>query len=279
MSCQDFLPLISAAVDNQLTASEYTWLEEHLKACPNCRNEFELEQMTKTFVRQRLVRVTTPAAVAERVRQQLVYESSRRSTWLERLDELLPQPSWRTVLATAAIGSIVLLAVMLFVPTSRHSHPRPVDNNIIHQTYNNFDDILEGKLVPTVTSNNPVEVESTLSLNLDFEVRVPRLKRCTLVGGSFTNYRTEKIAHLLYKYDNDLIYLYQTHLAAIEEKGVLNLPEQAMNELHRSGRYIENHMDDCSLILWIEGTTVSVAVANMDEKTLLDCLNDCGERQ
>jgi anti-sigma factor RsiW len=239
----------------------------------HCRSEFELEQMTKQYVRHRVVRVQVPAHVSARISQQLAIQSTQKLSFREWLEELLPAPSWKTSFAAGGIV-VAVLAVILTIRNFPHSHTQPADSNIIHQSFNYFDSVLKGQLVPTVASNDPVQLESALSPNVNFEVYVPRLKRCRLVGGLFTNYNNEKIAHVIYQNDNKLIYLYQTCFDAVEERGVLNLPPKARAELKQTGWYFENHLDDCSLIVWLDGSTVCAALADMNREELLECLKD-----
>lgn len=278
MSCEEFLPLISAAVDNHLDDEERSLLFEHMSGCVHCRTEFELEQMTKQVVRQRTVRVQVPAYLSARISQQLLAEANKKFSVRQWFEEWLPAPSWKTSFAAGGI-IVVVLAVILTIRNFPHSHTQPADNNIIHQTFNYFDSVAKGHLVPTVASSDPVQVASALAQNVNFEVYVPKLRRCRLVGGLFTNYNTEKIAHLIYQNGDKLVYLYQTCFDAIEERGVLNLPPEAKIELKQTGWYFENHLKDCSLIVWLDGSTVCAAVADMNREELLACLKDIGEPQ
>jgi anti-sigma factor RsiW len=273
VNCEDFFPIISAAVDDHLEGDERRLLQEHLAVCASCRTEFELEQLTKQFIRQRAVRAKVPDHVSARIFQHVAQQANAPLTVRRWLEELLPVPSWRTSFAAAGI-LIVVLSTLLTVKNLPHSHTQPRDSNIIHQTFNYFDSVLKGQLIPTVTSNDPLRVESALSSNVNFKVHVPKLKRCTLVGGMFTNYNSEKIAHVIYQYNDKLVYLYQTGYDAVEQRGGLELPAEARTELKQRGWYFENHLENCSLIIWLKGSTVCVALADMNRKELLECLND-----
>ena len=268
--------MISAAVDGELVDDERPLFENHLRICADCRSELELEQVTKAFIRHRLVPVPTPQHAVSQILQRIRAEAKRPASLMERLESWLPLPSWKTALAAGGIV-VAVLAFLISFRNFPHSHSQPSDGNILHQTYNNFDGFLKGSLVPTVASENPAEVRSALASNVNFHVCVPRLKGCKLVGGLLTKYNSENIAHVIYHYGNNVVYVYQTNLAAVERGQVLNLPPEAFDELRHKGWYFENHLNNCSLIALLEDSTVCVAMADINRNDLFSCLKTTGD--
>ena len=98
-SCQDIGQLMSLALDRSLTQGEARGLEEHLKRCPTCREEWEaMQRVSRLFTDAPLM--GPPPGFADRVMQRV----ARRRACRQRL------------LAGAALLVICLSLVALALP-------------------------------------------------------------------------------------------------------------------------------------------------------------------
>ena len=268
MTCNEVSELISAAVDGELVEDLQPQVANHLDGCQSCRHEYELELMTKSILRKRIESSRAPRALVENVRRRLAAEVAQREVISTVVNPVRRLP-WQAMVALGGACAVVLLLLMITPSKSHHSHAQPDDGNIVHQTYNNFDGVLNGKMVPEISSTDPAIIKAFFKTKTNFCANVPHLKRCKLVGALCSEYKKEPVAHLLYNQDGDMIYLYQTRLQTVSNGATLQLPTEIMSELHRTGWYFENHMPDCTLMMWIVDSTICCAVADIRKDKLL----------
>ena len=278
MNCQEVLEHISAAVDNRLSTETKRMFETHIQACAACRNLFEMERLTKRVIQQKLRFQTIPGAVSQRIlsriseiaEQETEPGISHRSSWVSKL---LPQPRFRPAFA---VGLIALVALILFVSmpfNAHHLHTSPDDNNVVHQSLNNFDAVVAGTLKPQMASDSPAEVRKFFVKKVDYKVRVPRMKDCTLMGGLVSNYQGKPLAHVVYKHDGEVIYLYQVDMQTVIDGKALTIPADAKEELLRTGWYVQSQHPKCSLVMWMVDNTLCTAVADIDKGELIAYLS------
>ncbi len=76
-SCQDVGLLMSLALDQSITQDEVRGLEDHLKRCPTCQEEWEaMQRVSRLFTDAPLI--GPPAGFADRVMQRLARRQARR---------------------------------------------------------------------------------------------------------------------------------------------------------------------------------------------------------
>jgi mycothiol system anti-sigma-R factor len=273
VTCQEVLESITAAVDGALSNELVPRFQDHITRCDYCRAEFELEGATKSLLRTRLQTHPAPQALRERISAAIAQESATPPL-VRRRPGFFGRPVWRFAFALGATAIAALVFLVVTPSRSHHAHTSPVDGNIIHQTYNNYDGFLDGKLVPQVASSDPSVVQAYIQPAVDFPVNVPRMKRYTLVGGNSTMYGKNHLAHLVYKRDKEVVYLYQARLSDVVNGTSLNLPPEVLEELKRTGWYFENHIPDCSLIVWVTDSIVCCVIADISKDQLLASLQE-----
>jgi len=274
VQCKEFAEYISPFVDGELEGTIEPSFRQHLEACPPCRNEAELERITKNLLGHRLPRLYAPDELLASVHKQVVSEGPAPSALAALFTGLLEQLTWRTVFAIG--GAAVIIFLLTFIPFRTHRpHAQPDDNSVINQTYNNFDGVLDGKLTAEVSSDDPAVVRAFLSSRVNFPLKVLNPKDARLVSGAHSHYKCANLVHLLYKNDKGLIYLYEASLREISDKGVLGVTPEITSELRQTGWHVESHRPDCGLIMWIVDSTVCCAVGDMDKNQLLASFKEC----
>ena len=99
MSCQDVGLLMSLALDKSLAQGEARCLEEHLRRCPTCQEEWEAMQRVSRLLTDAPL-MGPPPGFADRVMQRLAQRQARR----------------RRLLAGAALLVVCLSLVALALP-------------------------------------------------------------------------------------------------------------------------------------------------------------------
>ena len=158
MDCREFLELISEAVDNRLQNDLKLQFIHHANNCLPCRNEFEVDQITKSVILTTIQRKEVPSEVYYAVLAEVKRSQSSRRSWLEVIfGEAFLNPAIALVaLLMAAVGAVSLLQRDNAVPIS-------ADKNIIAQSLNNYSATMAGVLKPSLISHDPGDVKEYLA--------------------------------------------------------------------------------------------------------------------
>jgi hypothetical protein len=274
VNCQEIIELISAEVDGELDQDKKIRLHDHLRTCRNCLGTFELEKLTKLYIGRKLKRTASPAALKIGILQQLQPEPDPihpRDTFLRRIVSI---PKWQIMTTLAGSAAIIAIAFLLLPWRSDIPHNPPFNNNIIHQTFNNYHGILQGKIIPAVMTDNPAVAETYFVHNNQFPAYIPPMNNCKLLGAMYNKYTHEGIAHLVYKYDDHIIYIVEAALLDLTDKDGLVIPADVLAEVMKGEWYREDRIKDYSMIMWIHDATLCCAMTNISNQQLLACLTN-----
>ena len=176
MDCREINGLFTAYLDGELTAAEHKQVEEHLKACPLCRDELEALSLAQNRLRQTL---EVAAQTAERPPQ--VWESIKREIEADNyssaaitakikikgvfmgMKNILTsrQPVWRTGL-TVMLATALLVSLSILLPSlmGQEKEAMAAEDEVMHilradpQTAALLDD---GAIVNFLESDNRIE--------------------------------------------------------------------------------------------------------------------------
>lgn len=272
MNCQEASELITAAVDGQLDDTFRRRLDQHLIQCTECRIALKDEQLTKEAIRRSMPRVQTPPAVVQAIRDQLAREEETRKSSDFAAPVRRRRTGWRAALSVASLLAIALMFLFLLPSRSTHSHVQPIDGNVVHQTYNHYDDFLSGKKVVESAPNDEAVLRTLLSGRAEFPVRILHPKNFTLLGGTVSNYANRTIAHLLYgSPEKTLLYVYQTKLVP-KTAEFTAFSEEVATALNRAEWYSENRIPECTFVAWKIDSVICCAISDMPKEQLLASL-------
>jgi anti-sigma factor RsiW len=149
MRCDEAQELITARVDNELSADERVAIEAHLKTCADCALAFERESVLKRQIQASSRELTAPLALRREIEAKVAgresKQAARSTAWFEAF-------TWRPVLALAAV--LIVAASLLYV--------KWLAPNIGMAALATHQKILSGKTT-LVRSNSPVEVRRELA--------------------------------------------------------------------------------------------------------------------
>lgn len=276
VNCREVIEHISAAVDGRLDPTTYGQFDDHIKKCSPCGNEFELERLTKRVVQNKLHFLSTPPPTSQRILSQIERAAVPNES-SSRLTRMWEMPRLKPALAVVLVG-VLAWALFVSLPVkTRHLHTSPDDSNIMHQSFNYYDAVVEGRMVPQVASSDPTKVKAYFASAVSYDVKVPRMRNCTLVGGFLSNYGGKDLAHVVYKYDDEIIYVHQVDMRTVLEGKTLTLPPHVLEQLLRTGWYTESRGHNCSIVMWIVDSTLCTVVADIDETQLVHYLTYAGD--
>jgi hypothetical protein len=268
VNCREFQERITEAVDRTLGEEEMDMFVDHANKCPPCRSAFDEEVSTKTLVQKRVRMVRTPSSVAGAIMDGMHREDS--APLLPRLwHSIFSRPS-----VASAIGFAIACAVVIIVLNTPSGLPEAASRaeaggDVILQSLSNYHAVLSGSIKPQLVSAEPAAVRSFFEGKTEFPVLVPAMKECTLVGSVLDSYGGASLAHVVYRYGDQIIYVYQVCWETVQRGEKLRLPARVQNELKATGWHSDIAMDGDCIVLWTSGSTLCAAVAHMSKNDLV----------
>ncbi|MGQ9628901.1 MAG: anti-sigma factor family protein [bacterium] len=184
---------VGAYVDGELTPSMMKEMEEHLKTCPSCKSEYELERRVKNILKEKFVVERAPEYLRGRILQRVEELEGRR---------IFPIRLGRRALVLAAIALIAaLIASAGHYWNSRNRRGIPprlvielVDQHIQHGS---------NPECVQLRSNNTALISSWFDERLDYAVAVPAVnaKELSMRGARLSQVVGQKVACILYYVD------------------------------------------------------------------------------
>lgn len=270
MDCRKFQDLVTEAVDNRLRSDDQQSFAAHASACPVCRNEFEMERITKTFLHERVHHRALPNELYSSLLVAVRESRPPSRNWLEVIfGEAFLNPAVALVaLLIVAVGAISLLQKNNAIPLS-------ANRNIIAQSINNYSAAITGALKPTLVSHDPGDIQNYLAKDTPFEVSVATLEGCDWCGGVLSEIDGVRLVHIVYKIGGEgILYVYQVDFNEALHGTKIGLPENAKAALANTGWYFEQTPDRCNVVLWRHKNTLCAAVSRMEKDKMVAILSD-----
>ncbi len=270
VDCREFQELISEAVDKRLNTTIAHHFTAHAGVCPSCRNEFEMERLTKSILHEKIQRQSVPSIVSDSVLAAMkpLHPSSRN--WLTAIfGEAFLNPAVAMVaLLLVAVGAVSLLQKNNAIPISG-------SKNIITQSLNNYSAAMTGALKPTLVSHDAGDVKDYLAKDTPFEVSVATLDDCDWCGGVLSEIDGVRLVHVVYQIGGEgLLYVYQVDMNEAMRGNKIGLPENAKASLAKTGWYFEQTPDLCNVVLWRHKNTLCAAVSKIDKHKMIALLSE-----
>ena len=119
MNCQKIKKLLNPYIDQVLDAESIQQVEEHLKSCSACQDEYlKLKEMVASL--NFLPQVSTPQNLTQSIMAKISQEEIQiQSSWIDHLKRQIPFPrlSFRLVGAATAAALIVFFAITFIFNT------------------------------------------------------------------------------------------------------------------------------------------------------------------
>ncbi len=269
ITCLKATEYIHDSLDGRLDAQLTGPLRTHLDRCALCRLELSMFEGVKTSLRTRLKKTPAPADLRRTILETLSASPAPAGNRSVGLSGWFNFSGWRAPLAFAGALGIALIAFTLITGRSGHNHTRPSDGSVVTESFNNFDQVVDGRLKPGLISENPAEVKSFLEERVHFPIQMPSMREFRLVGGQFTAVDNETTAHVIYERDGNYIYISQTDARRLVSDKRRFIPEAALAQLHSTGWFFAGNVTDCNLAMWLADSTLCTAVADMNRELLL----------
>lgn len=272
MTCAEVQDLIGPMLDGSVAAQTKSIFFDHIGSCGRCGRAYDLEYLAKILVQSNAPRVETPAGVRASILRALTAErlqagvGVRARGWFTRV----PAPAYAAVL-----GAILLAYLVFPLPPSSEDLLRHVgERDIMTQATSNLSLFQNGKLIPSMTSCSPESVYGyLLSQRVPFKVNVRPIEQCDAYSAIVNEYNGVKLAHVVYKLNKDLLYVYQVNKdETVGDDAHLSMPGAARLSLKNTGWYIDEQHPDFNVVLWEENGTICAAASTLSKDRMMAVL-------
>ncbi len=212
--CAAFRQFVTAFVDGELVGEDHAAFEAHLGSCPSCRLLLEREQTTAAQLSEAYPIPEAPAALRARV--EAILAAPRRTS-----------KRWGSWASAAGLSAAVLAGIAL------RERPSPVDVRrtesasafaaMAADTHLRY---ARGALPLEVQSDRPERVSQWFAGRVPFQLALPdypvgpgEQKFYRLEGGRLVSFRSEYVAYVAYRMDEQPISLVVTSAATVAPEG------------------------------------------------------------
>ena len=274
---------MSGAVDNQLERVESSGFFEHIEICGSCRDEFELEKLTKAYLRRRITLVDVPDDVEKAILKEIT--SMDVSTVEEvhsnryAVNNLL-QP-------LLAVGIVLVVAVVLFLtnmsnvimpssPTSKNNANGGSSQVSLSLVESNFQNVLNGQFRPQITSFTSGDVAKFVAQNAGYIMQLPAVPAAQWIGGSVSSVDGQKTFQIVYKMGETYIYIYGFSKQLLDLKKV-TLPADCLNTLQQQKKFWTMDAYGDVQVVWGHGDHICIMTSNLGKSDLAGYLKTSNE--
>lgn len=281
---------ISAAVDRNLDSSVQSEFIQHIRHCARCASEYDLEYATKQMIQSRLEFVETPptvrAAILDKIKAESIRSHPRIPWWEHALGSLQELFSNRHLLPAASMAMIILIIVsvaLLVRPFGSRSNQSSLEgiadenSEVLHQALDNFHAVQDGKLSLQLASSTPSDVKAFFQNKVNFDVDVHHLRNAKLIGAVYTEYKNVKLAHVVYKSGDNIIYVYQALMKDVGNGSGLNARREIRDALAKDDIFMDSITTPphhCCTVVWEERGILCSAVSCLPKNEMLVTLQD-----
>lgn len=279
MNCREALEYISAVVDGELEPEKRREFEAHIAHCPSCRNEFEIETMTKHITAGKLRFTKAPDYLRMNILRQVYGGFPAQGT--ERIsvgaffERLLSRPFMKPALALGVVVIAVLVGISILSRREPESVVPPgATADMIDQAVEHYSNYLQGGTQLQLVSSNYDEVRNFFKDKVTYEVYIPEVEGSELIGGVLYEHDGIKFLNLVYRIGDKVIYFYMGCSKEMKASGKIGLCAKAESDLQKTGWYFDTTRTNCNVAVWKEGDRVCTAVADMKKEELLALLKE-----
>ena len=282
VDCRESRDLMSGAVDNELNRHESEGFNEHIEICGSCRDEYELEKLTKAYLKRKITFVDVPYDLEATIMARISSEgtiSFQPGFFSRLLSNTIFQP-------VATVGIMLAIAVVLFFanrsnvigpfsPAESIEAINASGPDVLTMAMDNFQDVMSGKFEPQITATKVADVSAYLKQNAGVAVPVPSIRDADWIEGSVTDADGAKVTHVVFKIGDGYIYIYSFPREAMNSKRV-RLPSDCASAIEKNKWYWGMDENGDTQAVWSDDSRVCVATANIDKRDLINYLRTSG---
>lgn len=260
MDCKEFQEYISPLVDDQIDDLKRNEAENHLSNCISCCFDFKIEKITKNIVNSRFQKSTCPEFLKNQIILNLVSQRSFFEQAINYIKDLLNKKYFRI---SFALSVLVLAFLLVFNPFEDQKEKYYQEFASI--IYQNCKELRNHKFPEkTIISSNPEVVLKFISANGISNPKMPRTG-WMIVAAGIESYNDYNAAHLLFKCEQDTIYMMECELEKVYKSGYLSFVKKIHKDLEQQ-KFVKVDHEGCSIIFRVENGVLMAFAMSSDNR-------------
>jgi hypothetical protein len=265
---------MSGAVDNELLRDESKDFHEHIEICGSCRDEYELERITKAYLKRKITFVDVPYDVEQAIMEQLSSQSKagKSEGFFSRLfGNRFFQP-------VMAVGATLVIGIALFfanksnviIPALQNGTEaaQHTQQDVLALAETNFQDVLSGTFKPQITALATSDVASYINQNAGYTMNLPAVASADWIGGTVSTYDGSKFPQIVYKMGDDYIYICSFPKSSLDSKRI-SIPGYCSKAIESNGYYWGENSNGDAQAAWNNANHVCIATSNLEKSELI----------
>ncbi|MFZ1081734.1 MAG: anti-sigma factor [Candidatus Kryptoniota bacterium] len=273
--CKKANALMSGAVDRELSAEEFSYFDQHIEGCETCRNEFELEKLTQTYLKDRVALLDPPDDLLDSIRARLsevdsVPVDNGQLTRLSSHRYLWPALGIAAVLVFMIISVFTKKSDKMSTEFSQQlpATTTPQTQDALEFSEYDFQTLLKGGFNPQVKTHDADDIIKFLKERAGYSIPLPIIRNADWIGGSVATLATEKVVNVVYKMGGAYIYIYAFPTLLAHSK-VVSLSHECIKALDKDEWFWNQSSTGNLQVAWKHENHVCVATSNLDKGELI----------
>ena len=268
--------LISAYIDNEIKdEKEAKRIKELIDTDTNYYNRYIFEKLTKENFSKKLPRIETPVYIYKNIGTAIdqyisnatapkVSSPSQLNSYSQQLKT--QKSNLKRNLIYSSFAFILLIAAAFLFNSILKKNPELRENDLVSVSRSIFDKVESGQVKVQYLSNDAKALSDSMNKNLDFKVFIPDVKDAILIGGACNEINGQKVAHIIHKKGDTLIYTLQANLKDVMvNKDRIILCDEFKKNITEGKNWFPCQKDkNRSAVMWVKGNVVCSTVAQMD---------------
>lgn len=278
--------LISAYIDNEIKDdSEKKRIQNLIESDNNFRNRFIFEKLTKERFFQSNKKIETPVYVYKNIGEGIneYIKKSSNSNQIPKINSdiysqqiSIQKSNLRRNLIYSSVAFIFLLMAAFGLNNFLNKNPEIRENDIVAVSRNIFDKVSSGQIKPQIQSSNAEELADSMNKYLDFKVYIPDVKDAVLIGGVCNEINGEKLAHIIHKKGNIIIYTLQaSKLHVLTNKDRIILCDEFKENVNSGKNWFPCKNDKSrTAVIWFKDNVICSTISTIDPDEITSTLTN-----
>ncbi len=269
---------MTGAIDNVLSGEEFLYFDQHVEDCESCRDEFELERLTKTYFRDRVKLIDPPTDLLDSIKARLAEEDRTRPRELRSPGLSFRRYLWPALGTAAAMAVMILVLIVMKSGRSALQAPQQVSTTPVQQfpqtgdalelSENDLQMLLSGQFSPQIKTRDVNSVDEFVKREAGFSIPLPEIRDADWIGGSVAALKDGKVAHIAYKVGGSYLVIY-AFPSLLAHSQTISLSLGCIRALDEN-RWFWNQSSTGNLqAVWKYKNRVCVASSNIDKHDLI----------
>lgn len=280
--------LVTGYIDNQLTQEEKNHTQYLIDSDNDFYNRYIFEKSVKDILHKHNQRIDTPVYLYKNIGKEIddYVTSARRSKIINSDSYSAPtyfshhdanKSNLRKYLLYSSFAFVVLIGLAFLLNNFLKNNPLFKEDDFVSVSRNVFDKIESGDVKIQHKCNNAKELADTMNKYLDFKSFVPDVKDATLVGGVCNEIQGEKVAHIIHKKGNVIIYTLQANLKEVmsNEENKIILSDPYKENVQKGKNWFPCNKDKKrTAVIWFRDNVICSTVAELDSQEISSVLTN-----